>query len=80
MSDLWDAALTSLLDEAKKVLPAADMEKLTAKQNAWLEPKTKAVEAVGRDVNGCSIYAQIVNRKAANLTEERVYEVLERLK
>ena len=77
---LWDAALNRMLEEAKKVLPAAEMEKLTAEQSTWLESRTQAAEAAGKEVEGGSMYALVVNMEAANLTEARVYEIYEMLK
>lgn len=80
LRDLWDAALNRMLEEAKKVLPAAEMEKLTAEQTTWLEFRTQAVETAGKAVEGGSMYPLVVNMEAARLTEARVYELYERLK
>lgn len=49
---LWDEALSSLLAEAKNVLPAEKMDALTTEQTAWLESTEKAVEAAGKEVEG----------------------------
>ncbi|MBE5811622.1 MAG: DUF1311 domain-containing protein [Clostridiales bacterium] len=80
LRDLWDAAMNRMLEEAKKVLPAAEMEKLTAEQSTWLESRTQAAEAAGKEVEGGSMYPLVVNMEAAGLTEARVYELYERLK
>jgi len=80
LRDLWDAAMNRMLDEAKKVLPAAKMEKLTAEQNVWLETRDEAVKAAGKEVEGGSMYALVVNMEGAKLTEARVYEIYEMLK
>ena len=80
LRDLWDAALNRMLEEAKKVLSVAEMEKLTAEQNAWLESCTQATEAAGKEVKGGSMYPLVVNMEAARLTEARVREIYEMLK
>lgn len=80
LRELWDAVMNRMMEEAKKVLPAAEMEKLTAEQNAWQETRTQAVEAAGKAVEGGSMYALVVNMEAASLTEARVHEIYEMLK
>lgn len=80
LRDLWDAALNRMLEEAKNVLPAAEMDKLTAEQSAWLETRTQAADAAGKAVEGGSMYALVVNMEAARLNEARVYEIYEMLK
>ena len=80
MRDIWDAAMNRVLEETKKALTADEMGNLTAEQNAWMESKEKAVEVAGKDYEGGSMYALVVNMEAANLTQARVYELYERLK
>ena len=80
LGDIWNAALNRMLEEAKKVLPAAEAEKLTAEQSTWLQARTQAAEAAGKDFEGGSMYALVVNMEAASLTEARVYEIYEKLK
>ena len=46
----------------------------------WIAEKEKAVEEAGKEVEGGSMYSLVVNMKAAELTEERVYELYELLK
>lgn len=77
---LWDEALNLLLDEAKKILPEAEVEKLIAEQNTWKTDTEAAVEAAGKEFEGGSLYPLIVNTEAAKLTEERVYKLYELLK
>ena len=77
---LWEEALNHLLDEAKKILPAAEMEKLTAEQRTWATDVTAAVDAAGKEVEGGSLYALVTNTKAARMTQERVYKLFEQLK
>ena len=77
---LWDKALNHLLDEAKKILPEAEAEKLMAEQNAWGADTEAAVEAAGKEYEGGSMYPLIVNAEAAKLAEERVCNLYELLK
>lgn len=77
---LWDEALKLLLDEAKKNLPEAELETLTAGQSAWESDTAAAVEAAGKDFEGGSMYGLVVNMEAAALIEARVYELYELLK
>lgn len=80
LSDLWDAAMNRMLGEAEKALPAAEMKKLTAEQSAWLVNRTQLSQAAGKDVEGGSMYALVVNSEAAKLTEARVRELYAMLK
>lgn len=77
---LWDEALDLLLDQAKKSLPEAEVENLTAEQSVWEADKKAAVEAAGKEFEGGSLYPLIVNSEAAKLTEERVYKLYELLR
>ena len=80
LREIWDAALIRALDEAKAALPEAEWNALTDAQNAWTASTEKAIEAAGKDFEGGSMYALIVNMEAASLTEARVYEICEMLK
>lgn len=80
LRDLWDMALTMVLDEAAKVLPEAEWNALTEAQSAWTETTGKIVETAGKDFEGGSMYALVVNMEATSLTEARVYEIYEMLK
>ena len=77
---LWDEALNLLLDEAKKTLPEAEVEKLTTEQSDWEADMAAAVETAGKEFEGGSMYPLIVNTEAAKLTEERVYKLYELLR
>lgn len=80
LRQLWDAALTMMLDEAKSALPEAEWKALTEAQNAWTASTETAVAAAGKDWEGGSMYPLVVNMEAAKLTEARVHELYERLK
>ena len=80
LRQLWDAALTMMLDKAKSVLSEAEWNALTEEQNAWTAATETAVAAAGKDWEGGSMYPLVVNMEAARLTEARVYEIYEMLK
>ena len=73
--ELWDGAMHRMLEEAKRVLPAAKMENLTAEQNIWLENRARAAENASKEFEGGSMYALVLNSELAELTEARVYEL-----
>lgn len=78
--DLWDGALNYLWGEIKDMLSEEEFKMLLEEQRLWIVEKEKAVKEEGKESEGGSIYALIVNVKAAELTEERVYELYELLK
>lgn len=80
LREIWEAALTRALDEAKAKLPAAEWKALTEAQSAWTAATQAAVEAAGKDFEGGSMYALVVNLEAANRTEARVRELCDMLK
>ena len=80
LRQLWDAALTMMLDEAKSALSEAEWKALTEAQNAWTAATETAVAAAGKDWEGGSMYPLVVNMEAARLTEARVYEIYGMLK
>ena len=65
LCDLWDGALTRLLEEAETALPEAEWTQLTAEQTAWDADKATAVEAAGKAFEGGSMYALVVNTENA---------------
>lgn len=78
--ELWDDALNYLWGEVKSSITEEEFEKLLDEQRIWIEEKEKSVEEAGKEFEGGSIYALIVNGEAAKITEERVYELYELLK
>lgn len=77
---LWDEALNQLLDEAQKILPETELELLATEQSAWQTHMMTAVEEAGKAYEGGSLYPLVVNSEAAKLTEDRFYQLYERLK
>ena len=81
--ELWDEALNYLWDELKNNLSEEDFSKLLDEQREWIAKKENALEEVGKEFEGGSIYSLIVNDEAARLTEERtdeLYKILKSLK
>ena len=77
---LWDGALNYLWGELKERLPEDEFAKLLDEQRVWIAEKEKAVEEAGKGFEGGSMYPLLVNQEAADLTEARVYELLELFK
>lgn len=76
----WDAALNTLWSELKERLPEDEFNVLLEEQRVWIADKEAAVKEAGKEVEGGSLYALVVNMKAAEITEARVYELYEMLK
>lgn len=76
----WDAALNTLWAELKDELSEDEFDELLDEQRTWISEKETAVEEAGKEVEGGSVYSLVVNMKAAEITEERVYELYEMLK
>lgn len=77
---VWDDALNAVWGILKENLDAEFMKKLTEEERTWIAEKEAAVKEAGAEVEGGSMYAMVVNGKAAKLTRERVYELAEYLK
>ena len=76
----WDAALNTLWSELKERLSEDQFNVLLEEQRVWIADKEAAVKEAGKEVEGGSLYALVVNMKAAEITEARVYELYEMLK
>lgn len=75
--ELWDSLLNQQWAVLKKTLDAEAMRALTAEELEWIAWKEAAVEEAGADAEGGSIYPLVTNSKAAELTRDRVYELME---
>ena len=78
--ELWDGALNYLWGELKNQLPEDQFAELLKEQLTWIDQKEQAVTEAGKEVEGGSLYPLVVNSTAAEITEERVYELYELLK
>lgn len=76
---VWDDALNAIWGILKENLDAESMKKLTEEERTWIAEKEAAVKEAGAEVEGGSMYAMVINGKAAKLTKERVYELAEYL-
>lgn len=77
---LWDDALNDLWGKLQDSLPEDEFDTLLDEQIQWIEDKENAVEEAGREYEGGSIYPLITYSEAADITENRVYELYELLK
>jgi len=77
---VWDDVLNRVWGILKNgVLDAETMEALTEEQLRWITEKEAAMQEAGAEYEGGSMYALVVNNKAAELTRLRVYELAEYL-
>ena len=76
---VWDDTLNFVWGVLKEQLDGEDMQLLTDAQMDWIAAKEAAVKEAGAEVEGGSMYALVVNTKAAELTRARVYELAEYL-
>ncbi|MBE7016873.1 MAG: DUF1311 domain-containing protein [Ruminococcaceae bacterium] len=72
--ELWDDALNYLWRELKAALPEEEFSILLEEQLIWIKDKEQAVEEIGRDFQGGSMYVLVTSSEAARITEERVWE------
>ena len=77
---LWDDALNDLWGKLRDSLPEDEFDKLLDEQIQWIEDKENAVEEAGREYENGSLYPLVTNSEAADITEQRVYELYELLK
>lgn len=73
---LWDGALNELWAILKHILDEDTMGQLTNDELAWIKYKEQAALDAGAEYEGGSLQPAVVDGTAANLTKERVYELL----
>ena len=76
---VWDEALNQLWQDLKSILREEEMQQLTKEELAWIEEKEAAALEAAAENEGGSIYPTIYYGTLADLTKERVYELLEYL-
>ena len=76
---IWDDTLNTTWELLQETLDDETMNQLETEQLDWIAEKEAAVQLAGKEVEGGSIYPMVVNLKAAELTQERVYELAEYL-
>ena len=77
--EMWDSALNQLWDVLKQSKDSKEMETLTSEQRAWIQEKEAAAKDAGAPHEGGSMQSMVISQKAAELTKERVYQLLEYL-
>lgn len=77
--EVWDEALNSIWHVLPKVLEADAMNALIVEERKWVTMKEEEVTKAGAAVADGSMQPMVMNMKAAELTEARVYELLELL-
>ena len=80
MYEEWDYVLNELWRVLKRTLDVDRMSELTEEQRAWIAEKDQAVADAGAEFEGGSMQPMAENLRAAELTKERVNELMEYLK
>lgn len=75
--ELWDSLLNRQWAVLKKTLDAETMRALTVEELEWIAWKEAAAKEAGADVEGGSLYPLVTYSKAAEMTRDRVYELME---
>ena len=74
---LWDDELNDIWKYLKANMPDEEMQKLTEEERAWISSKEAQIAEEGKQYEGGSIRPLAENSLGAQLTRERVYELLE---
>ena len=77
--EIWDDILNEIWSILKRNLSPEEMRELTEEQLEWIASKEQSMKEAGADVEGGSMYGMVVGQKGAELTKERVYELLTKL-
>lgn len=77
---LWDDEINKVWGYLKDTLDKDAMDKLTSVQKEWIAKKENEVKKAGSEYEGGSIRPMIEYLKGAELTRNRVYELIELLK
>ena len=79
MYEEWDYVLNELWRVLKRTLDVDRMSELTEEQRAWIAEKDQAVADAGAEFEGGSMQPMAENLRAAEMTKERVNELMEYL-
>ena len=77
MYQIWDTTLNEIWAILKRNLSSEDMKTLTKEQLDWIAMKEASMEEAGAEFEGGSMYGMVVYQRGAELTKERVYELME---
>lgn len=73
----WDYSLNDVWKVLKQTKDDETMGALTAEERQWITMKEQAVAEIGKEYTNKTMQEIAMNRKAAELTKERVYELME---
>lgn len=76
---VWDEALNQLWRDLKEILGEEEMRQLTKEELQWIKEKEQAALDAAAEYEGGSMYPMVYSATLANLTRERVYELMEYL-
>lgn len=76
---VWDEALNQLWQDLKEILSEEEMRQLTNEELQWIKEKEQAALDAAAEYEGGSLYPTIYYSTLADLTKQRVYELLELL-
>lgn len=74
---MWDDILNSLWKDLKETKDSETMEALTKEEREWIGLKDQEMAKAGAEFEGGSMQPMLENLKGAEMTKERVYELLE---
>lgn len=74
--DLWDSVLNRIWDVLNQTKDEETMSSITSEELAWINQKEEAVAQAGTEFEGGSAQPMVMNQKAAEMTKDRVYELL----
>lgn len=75
--EVWDSALNTVWSTLKKTQDEKAMSRLTEEEREWIARKEQKVAEAGAEYEGGSMQPMVMNQKAAELTKDRVYELIE---
>ncbi|MBE5923893.1 MAG: DUF1311 domain-containing protein [Lachnospiraceae bacterium] len=76
---LWDDCLNELWGVLDKTLSKEEMAKLAEEENTWIADKEKQIADAGAEVEGGSMQPMLESLKGAELTENRIRELIKLL-
>lgn len=80
MYDLWDGVLNEIWKDLQDTLPAQEMEELTLREREWIAAKEAQIQEIVEENGGGSLALLLTGTQAAQLTRDRVYELVEYLR
>ncbi|MCM1258217.1 MAG: DUF1311 domain-containing protein [Roseburia sp.] len=75
--NLWDGTLNILWKDLKQTRDTDTMEALTNEERQWIELKEQEMAKAGAEFEGGSMQPMLESLKGAEMTKERVYELME---